>query len=252
MNTENNEKQSTLPNGVRIAIAIGTLASVLIAFNQCTFEPMKANKRSTASKSTAPSTATGDAGDIDSDAELPDGLVMPPMNNPTTETELDQIDVGVKNFEQVFQSMVAVTGVPSTNTSVQNLYKEIVVQLPADNNVKSFLPANQVAITKLAAEFCEQLVENGTLRAVIWPTINFGQTPTQVFSAANKQLIINQAIDRFLPPLDTQTRTSTVSELTKLFDELLTGENLSSSVTTRKLVKAMCISTLASAHSTLL
>lgn len=252
MSSEYNEKPSPLPNGVRIAIAIGTLISVLVAFNQCTFETKSTNKRSTASKSSAPSTATGDASDIETDTELPDGLVMPPMNSTTTETELDEIDVGVKNFEQVYQSMAAVTGVNPATTSVQNLYKEIVVQLPADNNVKSFLPANQVAITKLSAEFCEVLVETANLRVVVWPTINFGQTPTQVFSAANKQLIINQAIDRFMPPLDSQVRVLTYNELLKLFDELLTGENLSSSVTTRKIVKAMCISTLASAHSTLL
>lgn len=256
MNTEHNEKPSPLPNGVRIAIAIGTLVSVLVAFNQCTFESKGTNKRSTASKSssasTAPATATGDAGDIESDNELPDGLVMPPINSTTPDSELDQIDVGVKNFEQVFYSMAAVTGVAPTTTSVQNLYKEIIVQLPADNNVKSFLPANQVAITKLAAEFCEVLVETAALRSVVWPTINFGQTPTQVFNAANKKIIVDQAIDRFMPPLDSATRTLTYNELVKLFDELLTGENLGSNVTTRKVIKGMCISTLASAHATLL
>lgn len=254
MNTENNEKNSSLPNGLRIAIAIGSLASILVAFNQCTIEKKSTNKRSTASTSTseAPSTATGDSSDIETDSELPDGLVMPPMNSPTESSELDTIDVGVKNFEQIFLSMAAVTGVNPTTTAVQNVYREIVVQLPADNNLKSFLPANQVAITKLAAEFCEVLVETATLRVVVWPTINFGQTPTQVFNATNKTLIVNQAIDRFMPPMSSQVRVLTVNELTKLFDELLTGENLSSSVTTRKVVKGMCISTLASAQSTLL
>ncbi len=252
MNTEHNEKTPQLPNGLRITIAIGTLVSVLVAFNQCTIEKKSSNKRSTASTVSAPSTATGDSSDIENDSELPDGLVMPPMNSPGADSELDTIDVGVKNFEQIYLSMAAVTGVSPTTTSVQNLYREIIVQLPADNNVKSFLPANQVAITKLAAEFCEVLVETAALRSVVWPTINFGQTPTQVFNAANKTLIVNQAIDRFMPPMDSQSRTSAVTELTKLFDELLTGENLGSSVTTRKVVKGMCISTLASAQSTLL
>lgn len=252
MNTEHNEKTPQLPNGLRIAIAIGTLVSVLVAFNQCTLEKKSNTKRSTASTSSAPSTATGDSSDIETDSELPDGLVMPPMNAPSEESELDTIDVGVKNFEQIYLSMAAVTGVSPTTTSVQNLYREIIVQLPADNNVKSFLPANQVAITKLAAEYCEVLLETASLRSVIWPTINFGQTPTQVFSASNKTLIVNQAIDRFMPPMDSVSRTATVNELIKLFDELLTGENLASSVTTRKVVKGMCISTLASAQSTLL
>ena len=148
--------------------------------------------------------------------------------------------------------MAAVTGVPPTDTTVQNLYKEIIVQLPASNDVKTFLPANQVAITKLAAEFCERLVETQALRVVIWPTINFGQNPPVVFTPTNKALIINQSIARFMPPHDSQEQVVTFNELVKLFDTLLTGESQDTSVTTRKVVKGMCISTLASAHATLL
>lgn len=252
----NTEEKSSLPNGIRIAIAIGTLVSVLVAFNQCTVDK-KTNSKSSAGSSSSSSTAapvpvTGDSGDIENDAELPDGLVMPPINAPTAETELSEMDVGVKNFEQIYLSMAAATGVSPTENATLNLYKEIIVQLPADNNVKSFLPSNQVAITKLAAEFCEKLVETGSLRSVIWPSINFGQTPTQVFNAANKKIIIDAAIARFLPPLDSQNQVYTYNELVRLFDELLTGEDLNTSVTTRKVIKGMCISTLASAHATLL
>ncbi len=252
----NTEEKSTLPNGVRIAIAIGTLVSVLVAFNQCTVDKKtntkSSNGSSSSSSTSAPAPVTGDSGDTESDVELPDGLVMPPMNAPTTETELSEMDVGVKHFEQIYLSMAAATGVSVTEAATLNLYKEIIVQLPADNNVKSFLPANQVAITKLAAEFCEKLVETGNLRSVIWPSINFGQTPTQAFNAANKKIIIDAAIARFLPPLDSQNQVFTYNELVRLFDELLTGEDLNTSVTTRKVIKGMCISTLASAHATLL
>jgi hypothetical protein len=90
------------------------------------------------------------------------------------------------------------------------------------------------------------------LRVVVWPTINFGQNPTQVFNAANKKLIIDQAIAKFMPPLDSQTQVLTYNELLKLFDLLLTGADLTSTVTTRNTVKGMCISTMASAHATLL
>ncbi len=243
--------ESKLPNGVRIAIAMGTLLSVLVAFNQCTPQAKKNTKKSRSTAS-APVTSTGDAADITNESELPDGLEMPPMNAPTAESELDEIDVGVKNYEQILLSMSTATGVSPTDTAIQNLYKELTIQLPVDNNLKSFLPSNQVAITKLSAEFCEKLVENANLRVVVWPSINFTQSPTQVFSPANKQLIINQSIARFLPPMESDLQTQTYTELAKLFDELLIGENLSSNVTTRKIVKGMCITTLASAHSTFL
>ncbi|MBC7714844.1 MAG: hypothetical protein H7177_15970 [Rhizobacter sp.] len=248
-------EEKTLPNGVRIAIAITTLVSVLIAFNQCTVDKTTNTKRSTASTSSstaAPSTNTTDGGDTTSGATLPDGLVMPPMNAPTAESELDTIDVGVKDFEQIYQSMATLTGVGPSDPTIMGVYKDLTVQMPVDNNAKSFLPANQVAITKLAAEFCEKMVETQTLRVVVWPTINFTQTPAQVFNATSKQLIINQAIAKFMPPLDSTTQVLTFNELSKLFDDLLSGEVLTSSVTTRKVVKGMCISTLASAHATLL
>ena len=252
----NTEEKNTLPNGVRIAIAIGTLVSVLVAFNQCTIDKKTTNTKSSGSSSSAstavPAPATGDSGDTENDTDLPDGLVMPPINAPTAETELSEMDVGVKNFEQIYLSMAAATGVSPTETATLNLYKQIIVQLPADNNVKSFLPSNQVAITKLSAEFCEKLVETAALRTIIWPSINFGGTPTTVFNAANKKIIIDAAILKFMPPLDSQNQVFTYNELAKLFDELLTGEDLGSSVTTRKVVKSMCISTLASAHATLL
>lgn len=243
-----------LPSSARIAISIGTLAIVLVAFNQCVVDkPTNTKKSKSSSASTAaPATSNEDAGDIESEIELPDGLVMPPINAPVTESEMDAIDVGVKNFEQILISMSEATGVSAADNGIQSLYKELSVQLPGDNNIKSFLPANQVAITKLAAEFCEKLVETQDLRVVVWPTINFGQSPTQVFNAANKQLIITQAINRFLPPMEANQTTLTFNELSKLFDELLTGENLGSNVTTRKVVKGMCISTLASAHATFL
>ncbi len=253
----NTEEKTVLPNSIRIALAIGTLVSVLVAFNQCTVDKKTTNTKSSTGSSSSSSTAapapvTGDSGDTENDTELPDGLVMPPINAPVTENELSEMDVGIKNFEQIYLSMAAATGVSVTEAATLNLYREIIVQLPADNNVKSFLPSNQVAITKLSAEFCEKLVETQALRAVIWPSINFGQTPTQVFNAANKKIIIDAAMARFLPPLDSQTQVFTYNELIRLFDELLIGEDFNTSVTTRKIVKGMCISTLASAYSTLL
>jgi hypothetical protein len=160
--------------------------------------------------------------------------------------------VGIKNYEQILYSMSSVTGVPYTNTGIQNVYKKITLQMSSDNDLKSFLPANQVAITTLAGEFCNGLVENPSYRVLVWPTINFGQTPTQVFNAANKKIIIDTAISKFMPPLDSATQELTYDELSTLFDEILIDENLASAVTTKNVTKVMCISILSSAHATLL
>lgn len=248
-----NPEKFQLPKRARIFISITTLLCVLIAFNQCVVDKKGSSTKSKfSSNSQAPAPAAGDAGDQESDAELPDGLVMPPINSPDNDPSTEALDVGVKDFEQINATMSALTGVSTTDSAVQSVYRTVASALPSDNNIKSFLPAHQVAITKLAAEYCERLVENGTLRSAIWPTINFGGTPTQVFNSSGRAAVINQAIDRFLGPLQSQERTQAYNELTILFDSLLSGENLASSITTRKVVKGICISSLASAHVTLL
>lgn len=236
---------------MRISVSIISLLVILFAFNQCV-PKNNTGKVTYKDKATAPDPATGDSGDTESDNDLPPGLTMPPMNSPTGSTDADEIDVGIKNFEQIYLSMSALTGVQASDSGLLNAYKLLVGQLPPDNNVQALVPAHQVAITKLASEYCERLVENATLRSAIWPTINFGQNPPVVFTATNKQLIIDQAISKFLPPLSTQEQSLTSQELSQLFDQLLSGESTTTSVTTRKVVKGMCIATLASAHTTLL
>lgn len=233
---------------MRIPLIIIFLIAILIAFNQCVVDKKTINK-STRKIADVPAAVTDDAADIPSENDLPDGLVMPPLNLPTPPALEDEIDVGVKSFEQIYFSMATLTGVNPSDTTLQKLYNEIIVQLPPDNNVQNFAAANQVAITKLAAEFCEKLLETQALRVIIWPSIDFAKNPVQSFTPTNKTLVVNQAIDKFMPPLEALAKASTTQELTRLFDELLTGEDLNSSTTTKKVVKGMCIATMASAHA---
>ncbi len=242
-----------LPKKARIFISLGTLTAVLVTFNQCVVDKKSSGKSAKfTSNSAAPAPVGGDAGDVESENDLPDGLTMPPMNSGEYDPAVDSIDVGVKDFEQINATMSALTGVPTTDGSVQNVYRTVVTQLPSDNNLKSFLPAHQVAITKLAAEYCERLVENGTLRTAIWPNLNFTQNPNQAFTAANRSTVINQTIDRFMGPLNATERSTVTAQLVEIFDTLLQGEDVTSSVTTRKVVKGLCITSLGSAYVTLL
>jgi hypothetical protein len=241
-----------MKSGIKISFSIVAILSVLFSFNQCVAEKKGASKATIKTAANAPSPETGNGGEIDEGNDLPGGLTMPPMNNPTTPSDKDEIDVGVKNFEQISISMATVTGVSPADAGVSNLYKQLSSQLPADNNVQSIAPANQMAIIKLASEYCDRLVESTTLRAVVWPGINLTQTPTALFTSANKTLIINLTMTQFLPPLQPSELAETKDELSKLFDELLVGEPLNSAATSRKVVKGLCIANLASAHTTLL
>jgi hypothetical protein len=176
---------------------------------------------------------------------------MPPMNLPVPD-DLASIEVGVKNFEQINSTMSALTGVPTTDANITTVYNDIVIQLPTDNNIKNFLPSMQVAITKLATEYCDRTVETDAYRIKIWKTINFAQGPSTTLTATNKTALINQTVERFLGPIEQTEIDKSKTELLALYDILLSGESLTSNLTTKKVVKGICVATLSSAYITLL
>ena len=250
MNTEHN-KNSRLKNIFRVSASVAVLTGVLLGFNQCVVDKSESGKLKTSL------TTGGSAGDINSNNSLPDGLVMPPMNTGSTSSDNDDLDVGVKNFDQVYQSMAASTGVSvNYDGNLVNTYNILTTSLPSNNDIGSYLPNNQIAVTKLAGEFCQRLLEDVNLRKVIWPTMDFNQAPKVIFAvankAANKQTIINQAMTSFLPPLDADSKVQTYNELNDLFEALLDGTDVNSNVSTKAVVKGMCITTLSSAHATIL
>lgn len=180
----------------------------------------------------------------------------PPLTGVTLKSEGQlinemQVSVGMKSHEQIYNTMSELTGVSMTG-SVKNIYDQVTTSLPTDNDIKIFLPSHQLAITKLAAEFCKVLLDSATLRIVIWPTLNFTANPDTVLNMAGRNLLIEEMLQAFwggvtLPDEKIQAG----NELHQLIDDLLEGE-ANNQVTTRNIAKGVCTSALASAHVTLL
>lgn len=165
----------------------------------------------------------------------------------------EQPEVGVKSFEQINKTMSALTGVRIDRSNIENTFEDVVTQLPTDNNIDSFLAAHQVGVTKLAAEYCDTLVNDSTLRANVWPGFNFGQNATNAFNATGTQNFIVQTLNAFWGQgVDMAGRAPASVELQQLVNELKVGENLGASSTTRKIAKGVCITALASLNVTLL
>jgi hypothetical protein len=244
-------KSRLFPIKSKVIISVIILLVILIGFNQCVFTPnFKANVNSTSRDNIIPPPSTNGISDPNQAKDLPPGVDMPGMNAPVTAPDLALVDVGVKNFEQINITMSQLTGIPINNSTVQPVYNSIVIQLPTDNNLKNFLPSMQVAITKLATEYCDRLVETGALKSTIWPIINFSQTPTQTLTASNKILFINQTIEYFFGPIDADSVNIAREELLSLYDTLITGESLTTNATTKKVVKGICTASLSSAYVT--
>lgn len=188
----------------------------------------------------------------------------PPLNNDQDEGQVinqAQVSEGIKSHEQILNTMSELTGVSIMNGSVQTIYNQVATTLPTDNDIKVFLPPHQLAITKLAAEFCKVLVDTTTiptgktvsLRAAIWPTFNFNALPIDALNGASRDALIDDVLEAFwgdIVPADEKMLAA--QELNRLVEDLKAGETQNTSVITRNVVKGVCTSVLASAHVTLL
>jgi hypothetical protein len=234
--------------------ALMGLMLLLVTYNHCGMNPdvmNKINKKAetglTADNSNAP-LPTGS--NTPENSELPTTPAAPAQNPIVAQS----VELGIKDYAMILENMASVTGVPASTASVQTVYNDVVTQLPSDNNVKSFLPSQQVAITKLAAEFCDALVENNTLRAAIWPTINFAAGPATALATASRRTVIAQATARFWGDgiIDAAMMTTYEGHLMQLFSDLLAGESTTSATVTRTAVKGVCLAILASSPAELL
>lgn len=164
-----------------------------------------------------------------------------------------EVAEGIKSHEQIFYTMSALTSVPVTNNDVRNAYNQVATSLPSNNDLKVFLAPHQLAITKLAAEFCNVLVENPGFRINVWPTYaGFNLTPDIGLSAENRQIIIQELILSFWGGVISEDEHYAAQEEMKLLmNELLVDENMNSSATTRNVIKGVCTVALSSAHVTI-
>lgn len=161
-----------------------------------------------------------------------------------------QVTTGIKNHEEILHTMGTLTGIdPYANSAVLNKYREVEMSLPTDNDIKVYTTTQQVAVTKLAAEYCDQLTSNGTLRALIWPGLNFGQGANLAFS--NRVQFINQTIDAFWGPILTNEELIMArNDLDALMTMLINNET--STGATMRTVNGVCTSVLSSAYVILL
>jgi hypothetical protein len=168
--------------------------------------------------------------------------------SPEEVINMAQVEVGVKTFEEIYQSFSAITGISEGNTSVLGVYRNVVDSLPTTSEVKSFLPSNQVAIAKLASEFCTQLVDtNNGNRMGIWPGAEYNQILGN-FNNSRRMIVIQNMLDAFwgMGVVSDADRATAEDELFYLMD-LLDDNEPNTATSTRKVIKGACTVALSSA-----
>ena len=141
------------------------------------------------------------------------GIFQDPVPTPTPPTPGvedfgdPQPTLGVRNFARVNASIAALTTVNPQNSNAKATYDELVQQLPAGPDLRSFVSANQVGVAKLGVEYCDVLVGDETpgsqtLRNQFFngaSTFGWNQPPATAFAnPANVDMITNPLLDKIV------------------------------------------------------
>ena len=157
--------------------------------------------------------------------------------------------------------MAEVTGVSSASANIKTTFDTIKQQLPAVENIQGFLSAHQVAVAQLAIDYCNELVEDPTLRTNFFGSgIDFNANVATAFGSGDS-VQKNQLVDALFnnvvgSSLGTQPLSSdvkgeligpTATNANNLFDRLTAACPAGcDAVRTRTIVKAMCTAVLGS------
>jgi hypothetical protein len=162
---------------------------------------------------------------------------------------------GIRDFAEINDTMSVLTGVPSSNAATRATYAELIQQLPGDNDVRAFVSAQQVGISRLALDYCDQLVETTALRNAFFGTgtaFDFTDTADVAFTTvAQRDAVITPLANKMMgTSLTSQPSAAEVRPaLDTLIDQLTAGCTAATCPAshTRNVVKGVCAAVLSSA-----
>lgn len=185
---------------------------------------------------------------VSSSSRSPSG--SPPPPTPEQVLNQAQVEVGLKNFEQLNYTFSELTGIQVG--TVNATYNSVEATLPTDNQVKVLQSSNQVAITRLAAEYCSLLAGNATQRdRVFGPGTFVNIVPNNV----NKRVLIENMTDAFWGEgvVEQVELDQARAMLIDLFDDIVSMDAApNATATTNKAVRGVCTAALSSAYVTLM
>ncbi|MEZ4216899.1 MAG: LamG domain-containing protein [Myxococcota bacterium] len=163
---------------------------------------------------------------------------------------------GLRNFELVNASMATLTGVSPATPAVQSQFVALQEQLPAGFDLRTFVSSNQMGISKLALEYCDELVEDPVARDAFFgpgSTFAFDAPVATAFAGANADLVVDPIVDKMMGVgIPNQPSTAGVkAEVHALISSLNASCTVCDAQRTKDTVKAACTAVLGSAVVTL-
>jgi hypothetical protein len=177
---------------------------------------------------------------------------VPPTPAPPPDA-VAQPDIGVRVFSEIDTAMSAVTTVPATTPAVRATYRQIEQQLPTVETLGGFLASHQMAVTQLAIEYCNALVETPALATPFFTGFDLDAPVSTAFSPAGRAIVVDRLSQAIVGAgLGTQPSDAELAdELNALIDRLTTCGAACPADRTRTVVKASCAAVLGSAALTL-
>lgn len=219
------------------------LASIAVAFTQCMPQQTK-------------SPIAEDEYHSDLQEELPSEPLTIEEARPDIIEEAP--DVSVKDYERVLHTMSALTGVPVAGNVLNEYNSRLKAQLPANARLETLSETNILGMTKLASEFCQELLESGTRRAAIWPTadFNFGDRSNDFWAptAVTRRNFIARMLQQFwgqgvLTEIEYEEGRQAIDALvSEMLDPAVLPALPNDGNTTRNIAKAACTVALSSMH----
>lgn len=179
---------------------------------------------------------------VETSVEIPeDTSVLPPSN-----------EEGIRTFAEINHTMAILTNVDKS--MVNETYQVLEQQLPGIPNLDAFVSSNQIGIAKLSLDYCDNMINDTTLRdSFFGTTFEFDSPVTVAFSdQAKRDIVISNVVNKFVG--DNLSTQPTLAEIQPDLDQLISELSANCLVDTdcdaertNTIVKAVCASVLASA-----
>lgn len=169
---------------------------------------------------------------------------------PPPPPEPPKLALGLRNYDQINQTMSALTGVPTSTPAVATAFNTaLTTSMPTDSDPHGFLGSQQVAIFKLSVEYCDALVADQALRTAFFGNFNFAGAPAVSLNDAGKAALADTLVTKLvgkdlstIPP-----HADSVAMVTTLINDLLAGKDANNAALTPVVATAACASTLSGA-----
>jgi hypothetical protein len=155
-------------------------------------------------------------------------------------------DVGVRTFAQVNSTLSVLTGVPTSNSTVNATYLAVQQQLPPTPALEGFSSANQVGVAQLAIQYCNVAVNTPSLQTSLFGgPLSSSQFTSQGGIDSVTTAIANKVLGT---GLHSQPSVSTITtELSTLIHALCTTNSCSTTQGTNAVAAAACATAFGSA-----